>query len=83
MAVMTVFLFRLFVFVQFILITTSQDNDIAFNEMPLNIDEKITKIVPVSRLWGVPDTYAVVGKLFSLAVPKKAFKGDIDYYEVR
>ncbi|KAK6624877.1 hypothetical protein RUM44_011741 [Polyplax serrata] len=59
-----------------------QDDEFIFDELPLEVDTKISHIVPVQRLWGIPDTQAIVGKLFVLNVPNDAFKGDIDYYEV-
>lgn len=60
-----------------------QDDEFIFDELPLEVDTKISHIVPVQRLWGIPDTQAIVGKLFVLNVPNDAFKGDIDYYEVK
>ncbi|CAL4129925.1 unnamed protein product, partial [Meganyctiphanes norvegica] len=38
---------------------------------------------PVTRLWGVPDSTATVGMLFSMAVPKDAFAGDVQYYQLK
>jgi neurexin len=37
---------------------------------------------PVQRLWGIPDTVASVGKLFHMNIPRDAFSGDVDHYEV-
>lgn len=37
----------------------------------------------VERLLGMPDAIANVGHVFKLHVPKQAFAGNIDYYEVR
>ena len=37
---------------------------------------------PVSPGWGIPDTTATVGVAFSHSIPKEAFRGDIDKYEV-
>lgn len=65
-----------------LLITSFQEEDIAFDEMPPNFDAKISNIIPVRRMWGISDTQAIVGKLFTLIIPVDAFKGDIDYYEV-
>ncbi|XP_076041868.1 uncharacterized protein LOC143025747 [Oratosquilla oratoria] len=35
------------------------------------------------REWGVPDTEAIVGQLFSHRIPDNAFAGEIDEYQVR
>ncbi|XP_033114589.1 dystroglycan-like [Anneissia japonica] len=37
---------------------------------------------PVSMLWGVPDTSAVVGRIFKFAIPTYAFRGDVLRYEL-
>jgi neurexin len=37
---------------------------------------------PIQRLWGIPDTVAPLGKLFHMNVPRDAFSGDVDHYEV-
>jgi hypothetical protein len=37
---------------------------------------------PVQRLWGIPDTVAPLGKLFHMNVPRDAFTGEVDHYEV-
>lgn len=37
----------------------------------------------VERLWGVPKTSITVGHLFKLKIPKEAFGGDVDHYEVK
>ncbi|XP_071486613.1 dystroglycan 1-like [Diadema antillarum] len=38
---------------------------------------------PVSPGWGIPDTTATVGVAFSYTIPKEAFRGDVDKYEIR
>lgn len=50
-----------------------------------SIDKKSKKCKKwrcVERLLGIPSTLATVGHVFKLHVPKQAFSGDIDYYEV-
>ncbi|XP_014478579.1 PREDICTED: dystroglycan [Dinoponera quadriceps] len=34
------------------------------------------------RLWGVPDTIVPVGHVFKLKIPRQAFSGNVDFYEV-
>ncbi len=48
-----------------------------------NEPEEVVARQPVSVRWGVPDTTALVGKLFHYLLPKDAFRGDITGYEVR
>ena len=36
----------------------------------------------VEKLLGMPDAVASVGHVFKLHVPKQAFAGDVDFYEV-
>ncbi|XP_014212540.1 dystroglycan-like [Copidosoma floridanum] len=38
---------------------------------------------PVKSLLGMPDAVAPAGHLFKLGVPKQAFSGSVDYYEVK
>lgn len=87
MAVMKILLICGFLFMQLIYATTNhQDDGFAFEESDTEVkvkeDGKILNIVPVHRVWGIPDTQTIVGKLFILQIPKDAFKGDIDHYEV-
>ncbi|RLU24041.1 hypothetical protein DMN91_004250 [Ooceraea biroi] len=37
----------------------------------------------VERLWGVPDAIVPVGHVFKMKIPRQAFSGNIDFYEVR
>lgn len=37
----------------------------------------------VERLWGVPDVVVPVGHVLKLRIPRQAFTGPVDYYEVR
>lgn len=34
------------------------------------------------RLWGVPDTVVPVGHVFKMKIPRQAFSGNVDFYEV-
>ncbi|EFN86632.1 Dystroglycan [Harpegnathos saltator] len=34
------------------------------------------------RLWGVPDTVVPVGHIFKMKIPRQAFSGNVDFYEV-
>lgn len=34
------------------------------------------------RLWGVPDTVVPVGHAFKMKIPRQAFSGNVDFYEV-
>ncbi|XP_078052201.1 carbonic anhydrase 1 [Augochlora pura] len=36
----------------------------------------------VERLWGVPDVVVPVGHVLKLRIPRQAFTGSVDYYEV-
>ena len=46
-----------------------------------NKDNDVAK-QPVSVKWGIPDTTAIVGKLFHYMLPEDAFRGDITGYKV-
>lgn len=59
---------------------SSQTEDFAF-EQELQAASTQT-IVPLKRLWGIPDTKAQVGKLMQITVPLDAFDGAITKYEV-
>ena len=37
---------------------------------------------PITRLWGIPDTEALVGHAFSLTIPKESFQGPVVSYTV-
>ena len=85
MAVMKIFLLCGFLFIKLNFATTHQEDGFAFEESDAEEkpkDTKFSNIVPVHRVWGIPDTQTVVGKLYVLQIPKDAFKGDIDHYEV-
>ncbi|XP_063226131.1 dystroglycan 1 [Bacillus rossius redtenbacheri] len=56
--------------------STSEESD-----FPVPLGRPRPSWALVQRLWGVPDTFAPVGKLLHLAVPNDAFKGDVDRYE--
>lgn len=61
----------------------ANDDDLEFEELTSSTPAlSSTTSAPVRRQWGVPDFQAVVGKLFVAAIPKDAFSGDVDYYEV-
>jgi len=36
----------------------------------------------VERLWGVPDAIVPVGHVFKMKIPRQAFSGNVDFYEV-
>ncbi|XP_012153969.1 uncharacterized protein LOC100881230 isoform X3 [Megachile rotundata] len=41
-----------------------------------------SKRLQVERLWGVPDVVVPVGHVLKLRIPRQAFTGPLDYYEV-
>ena len=41
-----------------------------------------SKRYQVERLWGVPDVIVPVGHVLKLRIPRQAFAGTVDYYEV-
>lgn len=47
-------------------------------------DNKVSQVTPqpISVLWGIADTTATVGRLFSFTIPKDAFKGYVTSYKV-
>lgn len=45
--------------------------------------DKPTKIVPLQRLYGIPDSTAYVGRLFQFKIPADAFSGTLNHFEVR
>lgn len=36
----------------------------------------------VERAWGVPDSVVPVGHVFRMKIPRQAFSGSVDFYEV-
>jgi len=36
----------------------------------------------VERAWGVPDSIIPVGHVFRMKIPRQAFSGNVDFYEV-
>ncbi|KAK8389932.1 hypothetical protein O3P69_012857 [Scylla paramamosain] len=54
-------------------------------EEPLAASSSSSSSTPVGvrRLWGVEDTQAFIGRLFSHAVPQDAFQGDVEAYQVK
>ena len=45
-------------------------------------DIKQSDSEPLSLLWGIPDTTAYVGKLFTFTLPNDAFQGNVVHYDV-
>lgn len=37
----------------------------------------------VERAWGVSDSVVPVGHVFKMKIPRQAFSGNVDFYEVR
>lgn len=36
----------------------------------------------VERAWGVPDSVVPIGHVFRMKIPRQAFSGNVDFYEV-
>lgn len=47
-----------------------------------SLDTKQTENEPLTLLWGVADTTAYVGKLFTYTLPADAFQGNVVHYDV-
>lgn len=70
-----------------LLILTVLDTCSAQN-MKVDVEDLINSLdngpkqIPVALNWGIPDSSAVVGRVFNYAIPSDAFKGDIISYMV-
>ena len=53
------------------------------SQVDVGNDQQTVAKQPVSVNWGIPDTTAIVGKLFHYLLPDDAFKGDVTGYKVR
>ena len=66
--------------------TLSTDTEQQQTQQPPVKERKIgkgpKKWRPVEKLLGMPSAIASVGHVFKLHIPKQAFTGDVDYYEV-
>lgn len=47
-----------------------------------SLDTKQTENEPLTLLWGIADTTAYVGKLFTYTLPADAFQGNVVHYDV-
>lgn len=59
---------------------SSQTEDFAFEQDTTGVPAHT--LIPLKRLWGIPDTKAQVGKFVQISVPADAFDGVINKYEV-
>lgn len=71
--------FKVFVLFGFFLAANSQELKFkAIHEMR----QQAAVSEPLTLLWGIADTTAYVGKLFSYVLPSDAFQGNIIHYKV-
>ena len=47
-----------------------------------DMDQKLSPSEPLTLLWGIADTTAYIGKLFSYTLPSDAFQGNVVQYDV-
>lgn len=48
----------------------------------MSFEMKVPASEPLTLLWGIADTTAYVGKLFTYTLPNDAFQGNIVHYDV-
>lgn len=58
-----------------------EDNNIN-NKHNIDINNTNNKYKSIEKFRGVPDDVAIVGHVFKLKIPKQAFSGNVDHYEV-
>lgn len=67
------------------LLQTSWAQDLKFQSVDAlkhSSDIKQSDSEPLTLLWGIPDTTAYVGKLFTFTLPNDAFQGNVVHYDV-
>ncbi|XP_075215938.1 dystroglycan [Lycorma delicatula] len=69
-----------------VIISAHNEEDFGFEQdeqdMKDTDTDKLIKIIPLQRLYGIPDSSAYVGRLFQFKVPSDAFTGTLSHYEV-
>ena len=64
------------------LVPIGSSQGLKFNRNSVEMKQAAPAGEPLSLLWGIADTTAYVGKLFTYTLPNDAFQGNIVHYDV-